>query len=63
MSDTLLQIDLALSDGSEPLIPIYANPGDAAVDLKAAESASIEPLGRKTIGCGISIAIPDGYAG
>lgn len=44
-------------------IPAYAHVGDAGLDLRAAESAVLEPFDRKTIACGFSLAIPQGYAG
>lgn len=42
--------------------PEYAHPGDAGADLVAAESVVLDPGGRATIGTGVSIALPDGYA-
>lgn len=41
--------------------PAYAHPGDAGADLHAAESLTIEPGRRATVGTGVSIALPDGY--
>jgi dUTP pyrophosphatase len=41
----------------------HAHPGDAGADLSANESVTIEPGGRALIGTGLSMAIPDGYAG
>ncbi|MDA8102243.1 MAG: dUTP diphosphatase [Nitrospiraceae bacterium] len=45
------------------VLPSYARSGDAACDLVAAEAAKIPPLGRATVGTGIAIEIPPGYAG
>lgn len=42
--------------------PEYARPGDAGADLCAAEGAVIAPGARATVGTGIAIALPDGYA-
>ena len=42
-------------------VPGYAHPGDAGADLIAAESATLEPGERATIGTGVSIALPDGF--
>ena len=42
--------------------PEYARPGDAGADLRAAEGAVIAPGERATVGTGIAIALPDGYA-
>ena len=44
-------------------LPTYAYPGDAGLDLRSAEDAVLEPFERKAISCGISLAIPRGYAG
>lgn len=43
--------------------PRYANPGDAGLDLYAAEDARLEPGQRAMIPTGIAVAIPQGYAG
>ncbi|TQN31938.1 deoxyuridine 5'-triphosphate nucleotidohydrolase [Haloactinospora alba] len=50
-----LQPDLALPD--------YARPGDAGADLVTAEDVELPPGRRATVGTGIAIALPDGYAG
>lgn len=44
-------------------LPQYAYPGDAGLDLMAAEDASIAPGERAVIATGIALAIPEGYAG
>lgn len=43
--------------------PERAYEGDAGFDLRSAEKAEIPPGGRALVGTGISIAVPDGYAG
>ena len=43
--------------------PSRAHPGDAGVDLFAAEAVSIPPGGRHLVPTGVAVAIPDGYAG
>ena len=43
-------------------LPAYAHPGDAGADLCAAEDVVLSPGGRATVGTGIAIAVPDGYA-
>jgi dUTP pyrophosphatase len=43
-------------------IPAYAHPGDAGADLVSAESLRLEPGQRATVGTGVSIALPAGYA-
>jgi dUTP pyrophosphatase len=48
-------------DASLPL-PAYEHPGDAGLDLRAAESASIAPGERALVATGIALALPPGYA-
>ena len=50
-----------LRDGAT--VPRYAHPGDAGMDLYAYEGAVIAPHQRVLMPTGISIAIPEGYAG
>jgi dUTP pyrophosphatase len=47
----------------EVALPGYARPGDAGVDLAAAEDVDLAPGQRALVGTGIAIALPDGYAG
>src|SRR5690606_18050663 len=42
--------------------PAYSHPGDAGADLVAAEAVVLGPGERATVGTGVSIALPDGYA-
>jgi dUTP pyrophosphatase len=49
---------LAVAD----VLPVYAHPGDAGADLCSAETVTLQPGRRKTVGTGISIALPDGFA-
>ena len=44
-------------------LPTYAHPGDAGVDLCAAADCVIEPGERALVPTGLSIALPDGFAG
>lgn len=44
-------------------VPSYAYEGDAGLDLRAAEDATLAPFERKLVSCGIALAIPEGYAG
>jgi dUTP pyrophosphatase len=44
-------------------LPGYAHPGDAGLDLCAAEDLVLEPGHRARIPTGIAVAIPEGYAG
>lgn len=43
-------------------MPEYAYPSDAGADLVTAEDIELAPLRRATVGTGIAIALPDGYA-
>ena len=43
--------------------PAYARPGDAGLDLRAAEGGTLLPFERALVPCGIALAIPEGYAG
>ncbi len=49
-------------DQSVPL-PSRAHPGDAGLDLHASEDVVLKPGERASVGTGIAVAIPDGYAG
>ena len=57
-----LELRVQRLDKGLPL-PEYAYPGDAGLDLMAAESAVIGPGERALIPTGIALAIPEGYAG
>jgi dUTP pyrophosphatase len=43
-------------------LPAYAHPGDAGADLCAATDVVLPPGGRETVGTGMAVAVPDGYA-
>ena len=43
--------------------PERAHVGDAGYDLRSIESLSLRPGERAVVGTGISVAIPEGYAG
>ena len=45
------------------VLPSYAHPGDAGLDLYAIEEVTLKPGERATVATGIAIAIPDGFAG
>lgn len=49
----------------DPQMPLLqrAQPGDAGVDLRAAESVKLDPGERALVGTGIAVAVPTGYAG
>ena len=44
-------------------LPSRAHPGDAGLDLYAAEDVVLAPGARASVRTGIALAIPDGYAG
>ena len=46
------------------VLPSYARPGDGAMDLVSRVDATLGPKGgRALLGTGLSIALPDGWAG
>ena len=52
-------VDVLISSGE---VPVYAHPGDAGADLVAAEAVVLAPGQRATVGTGVAIALPDGFA-
>ena len=44
-------------------LPRFAHPGDAGLDLHAAQAITLGPHERGVIGCGLAVAIPQGYVG
>lgn len=44
-------------------LPCYAREGDAGMDLRAWQAASIPPLERHPVRTGLRVAIPDGHVG
>ena len=47
----------------EARLPTRAHEGDAGLDLYAADAATIAPGERASVGTGIAVEIPDGFAG
>ena len=47
----------------DAVVPARAYDGDAGLDLSACERVVLEPGERATIGTGLAVAIPEGYAG
>jgi dUTP pyrophosphatase len=43
--------------------PRYAHDDDAGADLRASEAVELAPGQRATVGTGVAIALPEGYAG
>lgn len=58
-----MSLSLPLVATEESFVPCYAHETDAAMDLRSAEAVFLGPMERALVRCGISIAIPDGYAG
>lgn len=52
-------VEVLIASGT---LPAYSHPGDAGADLVAAEAVELAPGQRATVGTGVSIALPDGYA-
>jgi dUTP pyrophosphatase len=50
-----------LRDGA--IVPLRAYSGDAGLDLAACERVELAPGERATVGTGLAVAIPEGYAG
>jgi dUTP pyrophosphatase len=44
-------------------VPTRAHPGDAGLDLHSIEDATLPPGARTSVGTGIAVEIPTGYAG
>lgn len=57
-----MKIPVVRSHARIPMLA-QAHPGDAGADLSANEEVTIAPGARVLIGTGLSMAIPDGYAG
>lgn len=57
-----MAVQIVRLDRDLPL-PAAQRPGDAGVDLHAAQDAVIEPGERVVVGTGVAVAIPDGFAG
>lgn len=45
------------------VLPFYAHPGDAGLDLRALHEVRLEDGGRQLVSTGIAMAIPAGYVG
>ncbi len=47
----------------DAVVPSRAYDGDAGLDLASCERVLLEPGERATVGTGLAVAVPDGYAG
>ncbi len=57
-----VHLEILRTDHDLPL-PRYAHPGDAGLDLYAAQDVILAPFERHLMPTGIAVAIPEGYAG
>jgi len=57
-----MEIKIKILDSSLPY-PSYAHEGDAGIDLYSSIEAVLKPFERMLIPTGISVSIPQGYAG
>jgi dUTP pyrophosphatase len=57
------ELDVPVLVGPAGAVPRYALPGDAGADLALAEDVELAPFQRALVGTGVSVAIPEGYAG
>ena len=55
------RVALLRLDAELPL-PAYARPGDAGLDLRAAETVTLAPGARALVRTGLALALPEGYA-
>jgi len=47
----------------DAVVPLRAYSGDAGLDLAACDRVELAPGDRATVGTGLAVAIPEGYAG
>lgn len=47
----------------DAVLPSYAHPGDAGLDLVASEETMLSPGERGSVSTGLAVAVPDGYVG
>jgi len=55
-------LDVRRLDPDLPL-PAYAHPGDAGLDLYAADTTTLAPGARALVPCGVAVAVPEGHVG
>ncbi len=59
-----MEIELAVRRlRGDAVLPSYAHPGDAGLDLVAVEAVRLGPGGRAAVPTGLAVAIPDGWVG
>ncbi|MFA9430549.1 dUTP diphosphatase [Egicoccus sp. AB-alg2] len=47
----------------DAVLPAYAHPGDAGLDLTSVEEVTLPPGGRAAVPTGLAVAIPTGWVG
>jgi dUTP pyrophosphatase len=47
----------------DAVLPAYAHPGDAGLDLTSVEEVALGPGERAAVATGLAIAVPDGWVG
>lgn len=50
-----------LKSNPDAILPAYAHPGDAGMDVRSVEEVTIEPGGRKLVRTGLVMMLPPGY--
>lgn len=50
-----------LKSDPDAILPSYAHPGDAGMDVRSVEKLTIEPGGRKLVHTGLVMILPQGY--
>ena len=59
-----MEIELAVRRlRPDAVLPAYAHPGDAGLDLSAVEAVRLGPGERAAVPTGLAVAIPDGWVG
>ena len=62
MTDDMVSLPIKRLDPTVEL-PSYAYAGDAGLDLRANEDVTLAPHERRLVSTGLTVAIPEGYAG
>jgi dUTP pyrophosphatase len=62
LTESPVDVLLTRFDSDVP-VPQYAYPGDAGADLVSTHDVTLQPGERTTVGTGIAIALPPGFAG
>jgi dUTP pyrophosphatase len=57
----MTQVKIYTELNHEHGLPVYANPGDSGMDIRANAAMTLQPKETKLIPTGIYVGIPDGY--